>query len=180
MINNLHWTYFQYLQAGDSDSGHPWKTSKLRLRKGRSVVHRSLEDNYGAVIVANHEALAQVLEQVHFSASVPPALRALKMAPNLRWTDFTLQEDTCVTVGRRRFHPAIWGSHPVTLVVTQDQSLQSRGCLCPLAEFSDLVPQRFLPTTSRESEDLSQGMCIISPHVISLSCNSSQFISLFL
>jgi hypothetical protein len=58
------------LQAGEDDSewssasGHTWKTSKLRLRKGRSVVHKNLEDNYGAVIVANHEALAQVLEQV--------------------------------------------------------------------------------------------------------------------
>jgi hypothetical protein len=61
---------YNVLQAGDDDSewspasGHPWKTSKLRLRKGRSVVHKNLEDNYGAVIVANHEALAQVLEQV--------------------------------------------------------------------------------------------------------------------
>jgi hypothetical protein len=61
------WNVFQ---AGDDDSewapisGHPWKTHRLRLRKGRSVVHKNLEDNYGAVIVANHEALAQVLEQV--------------------------------------------------------------------------------------------------------------------
>lgn len=28
------------------------------------MVHKNLEDNYGAVIVANHEALAQVLDQV--------------------------------------------------------------------------------------------------------------------
>ena len=34
------------------------------MRKGRSVVHKNLEDNYGAVITANHEALAQILEQV--------------------------------------------------------------------------------------------------------------------
>lgn len=34
------------------------------MRKGRSVVHKNLEDNYGAVVIANHEALAQVLEQV--------------------------------------------------------------------------------------------------------------------
>jgi hypothetical protein len=27
-------------------------------------VHKNLEDNYSAVIVANHEALNQVLEQV--------------------------------------------------------------------------------------------------------------------
>lgn len=38
--------------------------SRLRMRKGRSVVHKNLEDNYSAVIVANHEALAQVLDQV--------------------------------------------------------------------------------------------------------------------
>ena len=29
-----------------------------------AVVHKNLEDNYGAVISANHEALAQILEQV--------------------------------------------------------------------------------------------------------------------
>ena len=28
------------------------------------MVHKNLEDNYGAVISANHEALAQILEQV--------------------------------------------------------------------------------------------------------------------
>jgi hypothetical protein len=60
---------FNVFQVGDDlewspVSGHPWKTHRLRLRKGRSVVHKNLEDNYGAVIVANHEALAQVLEQV--------------------------------------------------------------------------------------------------------------------
>lgn len=41
-------------------------TNKLRVRKGRSIVHKNLEDNYGAVVIANHEALAQVLEQVTF------------------------------------------------------------------------------------------------------------------
>lgn len=34
------------------------------MKKGRSIVHKNLEDNYGAVIVANHEALTQVVEQV--------------------------------------------------------------------------------------------------------------------
>lgn len=35
------------------------------MRKGRSVVHKTIEDNYTAVVVANHEALAQVLDQVN-------------------------------------------------------------------------------------------------------------------
>lgn len=38
----------------------------------RSVVHKNLEDNYGAVISANHEALAQILEQVSNVTSLPP------------------------------------------------------------------------------------------------------------
>ena len=36
----------------------------IENNRGRSVVHKNLEDNYGAVISANHEALAQLLEQV--------------------------------------------------------------------------------------------------------------------
>lgn len=38
--------------------------NRLKLRKGRSVVHKNLEDNYSAVIVANHEALAAIYDQV--------------------------------------------------------------------------------------------------------------------
>lgn len=56
-----------FLQVTEDD--HDWtspngRTHKLRSKKGRSIVHKNLEDNYGAVIVANHEALAQVLENV--------------------------------------------------------------------------------------------------------------------
>ena len=51
-----------FLQLGKSRAQKT--TNRLRMRKGRSVVHKNLEDNYGAVIVANHEALAQVLDQV--------------------------------------------------------------------------------------------------------------------
>lgn len=51
----------------DRDWAHNGRTYKLRSRKGRSIVHKNLEDNYGAVVVANHEALAQVLENVSLS-----------------------------------------------------------------------------------------------------------------
>lgn len=54
-----------------AEEDHEWnvptgRTHKLRSRKGRSIVHKNLEDNYGAVVVANHEALAQVLENVSY------------------------------------------------------------------------------------------------------------------
>lgn len=45
-------------------SGRFQKVSRLKMKKGRSIVHKNLEDNYGAVISANHEALSQVVEQV--------------------------------------------------------------------------------------------------------------------
>ena len=65
------------MQAGDEEEAVRGKNggregsrghglSRLSIRKGRSVVHKNLEDNYGAVISANHEALAQILEQVTF------------------------------------------------------------------------------------------------------------------
>lgn len=38
--------------------------AKIRQGRNRCVVYRSLEDNYGAVVVANHESLAQMLERV--------------------------------------------------------------------------------------------------------------------
>lgn len=46
------------------------RMGRLRQRRGRTIVHRSLEDNYGAVVVANHEALAQFLEQVCIRAAI--------------------------------------------------------------------------------------------------------------
>ena len=50
--------------ASGPGSGGSGGCSRLSVRNGRSIVHKNLEDNYGAVISANHEALAQILEQV--------------------------------------------------------------------------------------------------------------------
>lgn len=61
------------LNVQGAEEDQDWKSkddelrlNQLRQRRGRSIVHRSLEDNYGAVVVANHEALAQFVEQVNF------------------------------------------------------------------------------------------------------------------
>nr|CAD7602718.1 unnamed protein product [Timema genevievae] len=153
-----------------SSTSHSWRISKLRLRKGRSIVHKNLEDNYGAVIVANHEALAQVLEQLNQGPPVPLALRPLKTMVNLRWTDFLVPDETRgVWVGRRVFHSALYGAHAVTLCVTLDKGLQStlasRGCfaLGPLTEFCDLVPAYYLTPTS--SMQLVQACVAVLPRL---------------
>jgi hypothetical protein len=99
---------------------------------------------------------------------VPPALRGLKIGVNLRWLDFTLVDDSrSVVVGRRSFHAAIWNEHGVTLSLAADQCLQntipSRSCftLCPVTEFSDLVPAHYLPGQPNDKMDLVQGMSFI-------------------
>ncbi|XP_063235603.1 uncharacterized protein LOC134538320 isoform X2 [Bacillus rossius redtenbacheri] len=155
-----------------SPTAHSWRVSKLRMRRGRSIVHKSLEDNYGAVVVANHEALAQVLEQMNQGAAVPAALRVLKTAANLCWADFAVPEESHpLVVGRRAFHAASWGAHPVSLCVTQDQGLHCalppKGCftLDPLAEFCDLVPAEYLPPPQRPRSQLVQACVTVMPRL---------------
>ncbi|XP_072932497.1 uncharacterized protein [Epargyreus clarus] len=151
-------------------------TNKLRVRKGRSVVHKNLEDNYGAVVIANHEALAQVLEQVQQSATMQPSLRGLKTRTNLRWNDFSIQHTkNCTKAGKRVFCPAVWNSNQgpvnVTLMLYKEhmssqivcqQSVQPQTLsLNAITEFCDLVPmQQF----GEEGEDLVQATIVVLAH----------------
>ncbi|KAK4882957.1 hypothetical protein RN001_006276 [Aquatica leii] len=145
------------------------KTYKLRSRKGRSIVHKNLEDNYGAVIIANHEALAQVLENIQQGTPVQPALRGLKSSPNLRWTDFSIKENIVpLIVGARVFHQAVWGAHHVTLIIrpgTAPVSSQSLGVfnLIPITEFTDLVPVKYLPNSTQDVDKLEQASVAVLP-----------------
>ncbi|CAH2982415.1 unnamed protein product [Chilo suppressalis] len=153
-------------------------TNKLRVRKGRSVVHRNLEDNYGAVVIANHEALAQVLEQVQQSATMQPSLRGLKACTNLRWNDFSIQSShkhNLVKAGKRIFHQAIWNSNQgpvnVTLMLYKEQMASQMICqqsvqpqtlsLNAITEFCDLVPKLHF---GEEGEDLVQATIVVLAH----------------
>lgn len=138
--------------------------SRLKLKKGRSIVHKNLEDNYGAVVIANHEALAQVVEQMRQGPAAPAVLRALSTAINLRWTDFTIPKDASgVIVERRVFYPALWGTHNVTLGLVAELGLNSRlhakgpFNLNPIAELNDLVPASYLPMLKKDDSELIQG-----------------------
>ncbi|KAK6635649.1 hypothetical protein RUM44_000903 [Polyplax serrata] len=146
-----------------STPNHILRMSRLKLKKGRSIVHKNLEDNYGAVVVANHEALAQVVEQMRQGPSIPLPLRALTTAVNLRWTDFAIAKDTVgVVVEKRIFYPALWGTHGVTLCVMAEDglncSLHAKGPfnLNPIAELNDLIPASYLPMLKKDNSELIQ------------------------
>ncbi|XP_072386894.1 uncharacterized protein [Diabrotica undecimpunctata] len=146
-----------------TEDDHDWiqngRTHKLRSRKGRSIVHKNLEDNYGAVVVANHEALAQVLENIQQINHIQPALRGLKNLSNLRWTDFSIKSTTSpIIVGSRIFHQALWGTQHVTLALTAGTTTSSAMPLgtfnlTSISEFSDLIPSTYLVMSDESKED---------------------------
>ncbi|CAG9857294.1 unnamed protein product [Phyllotreta striolata] len=149
-----------------TEDDHDWiqhgRTHKLRSRKGRSIVHKNLEDNYGAVVVANYEALAQVLENIQQINHIQPALRGLKTVSNLRWTDFSVKSSTGpVQVGSRVFHQAMWGTHNVTVAVSAGSTVSNAMpsasyTLTPIIEFSDLIPNAYLATNDNEDDNNKQ------------------------
>ncbi|KAK2579901.1 hypothetical protein KPH14_007581 [Odynerus spinipes] len=122
------------------------RLNRLRQRRGRSIVHRSLEDNYGAVVVANHEALAQFVEQLQVNqvAQVPSSgLRALKNS-NPRLRDFSIDANTSVFIGRRIFCSASWNEQNVSLCIAFDQAMhvsRKEFYLAPIIEFIETVPK---------------------------------------
>lgn len=155
-----------------TEDDHEWiqngKTHKLRSRKGRSIVHKNLEDNYGAVIVANHEALAQVLENIQQTVHIPTALRGLKTTSNLRWSDFSIKNSNPLFLGRRTFLQALWGTHHVTLAINRGlvpSCTLSLGTfnLNPVTEFNDLVPVKFLGENEQDESKQVQGTITVLP-----------------
>ncbi|XP_055920971.1 uncharacterized protein LOC129952423 [Eupeodes corollae] len=154
-------------------------TNRLRMRKGRSVVHKTIEDNYTAVVVANHEALAQVLDQLQQTPIIPPALRPLANAINLRFEDFTVIEGAqAFVVGKKAFHAAVWTTAPVTLALSGDCNQLSgvggelcqltggvSGVLNPITEFCDLVPSYHLPLMPTTEVRMLQATISVLPRL---------------
>ncbi|XP_053945763.1 platelet binding protein GspB [Anastrepha ludens] len=154
-------------------------TNRLRMRKGRSVVHKTIEDNYTAVVVANHEALAQVLDQLQQTPVIPPALRPLANAINLRFEDFTILDGAqAFVVGKKAFHAALWTTASVTLALSADCNQLSGvggelnqlsggvcGVLNPITEFCDLVPSYHLPLIPSTAVTLLQATISVLPRL---------------
>lgn len=97
--------------------------------------------------------------QIHQTNHIQPALRGLKNSPNLRWSDFSMKSGISpVVIGTRAFHQALWGAQHVTLVVNAGtvctSSTLSLGAfnLTPVTEFSDLIPNDFLPKPDKDRD----------------------------
>ncbi|XP_029164013.1 uncharacterized protein LOC114935355 isoform X2 [Nylanderia fulva] len=150
--SELYAPYTFYTGDEGAEEDQDWKDDegsrmgRLRQRRGRTIVHRSLEDNYGAVVVANHEALAQFLEQENQAVQLPIGLRALKNArPQLK--HFNIDIASSISIGRRIFCPATWNDQNVTLCMTFDLAVpmpQKDFYLTPIIEFVDRAPKEMI------------------------------------
>ncbi|XP_020281983.1 proteoglycan 4 isoform X2 [Pseudomyrmex gracilis] len=148
--SELYASYSFYTGDEGAEEDQDWKNrddepkmGRLRQRRGRTVVHRSLEDNYGAVVVANHEALAQFVEQ---TIQLPSGLRGLKNT-NPQLKHFNIDASASISVGRRLFCPATWNDQNVTLCIAFDIAVpmpQRDFYLTPVIEFVDTVPKKII------------------------------------
>ncbi|GAB6020695.1 hypothetical protein CHUAL_003364 [Chamberlinius hualienensis] len=139
------------------------KSCRLSLRKIKTVVHKNLEDNYGAVIAANHQTLTQIMEQVSMTNHATTSKAKMLEDVSLNWSDFSLLEDSQVTVvGRKSFYSAIYKPKNLetTLMVTREtlcsptQPIRNPCILIPIAEFQNYIPDAYL-AQSRDSNGSS-------------------------
>ncbi|XP_018374484.1 PREDICTED: uncharacterized protein LOC108768529 isoform X2 [Trachymyrmex cornetzi] len=169
--SELYASYTFYTGDEGAEEDQDWKNAddelrmgRLRQRRGRTIVHRSLEDNYGAVVVANHEALAQFLEQENQTVQFPPSLRALKNA-NPRLKHFNVDTLSLVSIGRRIFCPATWNDQNVTLCIAFDLAMpmpQKDFYLTPIIEFVDKVPKKIIEKVQpSRNEDVEATISIL-------------------
>ncbi|XP_068218855.1 serine-rich adhesin for platelets isoform X2 [Palaemon carinicauda] len=116
------------------------KTGRLSVRRGSAVTHRTLEDQYGAVISANLEALSNMLDQLS-SNCCPPGYEEVSRQVK-KWEDTVMDEDIVVGAGPRLFYQGVACGRDITLMLTSETKVDAHHLLTPMpiTEFKDQLP----------------------------------------
>uniref|UniRef100_T1IZF0 Uncharacterized protein n=1 Tax=Strigamia maritima TaxID=126957 RepID=T1IZF0_STRMM len=123
-----------------------WKKC-ASLRANCSGIRGNLEENYNALVTANHEALAKIVEQI--SAQKNLSCFAGLQDTSLRWVDFKVGPMALAKLEHTAFYSAIWGSNTqVMLLVSEDIfpipfPAKAPFLLSPIATFQDFIPLDF-------------------------------------
>ncbi|CAD6208753.1 GSCOCG00003561001-RA-CDS [Cotesia congregata] len=140
----------------NEDNERQWKNhfeSCLRQRRGRNIFHRNLEDNYNALVIANHESLAQLFQQLVQENQL--SVSCIKRT-NLQLNEFNINVDTIKKIGCRIFCSATWNSNQVILCFSSGglTSLPTyrEFFIVPLVEFVDSLPDNLF---NNYTEDIS-------------------------
>ncbi|XP_008557538.2 probable serine/threonine-protein kinase ndrD isoform X1 [Microplitis demolitor] len=148
----------------NEDNERQWKNhfeSCLRQRRGRNIFHRNLEDNYNALVIANHESLAQLFQQL-VQENQLSSVSCIKRT-NLQLNEFNINVDTIQKIGCRIFCSATWNSNQVILCFSSGglTSLPTyrEFFIAPLVEFIDSLPDNLL---NNYTEDISHENVTVS------------------
>ncbi|XP_076048513.1 uncharacterized protein LOC143029629 isoform X2 [Oratosquilla oratoria] len=128
-----------------ASSSRPDKTSRLSVRRGSALLHRTLEDQYGAVVSANLHALSNLLEQLS-QRRVPSGYEEIEREVS-RWADIELGDAWATEgVAGRRYYPGTACGSDVTVMITPEVKLEAHYLLTPLpiASFKDHVPSELV------------------------------------
>ncbi|XP_066973224.1 streptococcal hemagglutinin [Macrobrachium rosenbergii] len=130
----------QTVDAASAPSLRQEKTGRLSVRRGSAVTHRTLEDQYGAVISANLEALSNMLDQLS-SNCCPPGYEEVSRRVK-RWEDTVMDEDIVVGAGPRLFYQGVAFGKDITLMLTPETKVDAHHLLTtmPITEFKDQLP----------------------------------------
>lgn len=126
--------YYPYISFQNGE----YKT-KIK-RKERGIVHSTLEENYGAVIIANHEALSHLLNKVNSKKSeIPKALQE----GELKWNNFNIDEEEILRVGNFSFVNAKFKDLSLTLALGPAE-LSIPELMEPLTTFKSTLPLKYV------------------------------------
>nr|XP_045619260.1 mucin-4-like isoform X3 [Procambarus clarkii] len=120
------------------------KTGRLSVRRTSAITHRSLEDQYGAVISANLEALSNMLDQL-CNNCCPAGYEDITSGVS-RWEDVAIDDDIIVGAGHRLFYVGEVRGREVILMLTPETKVDAHHLLTPmpLATFKDELPSHLL------------------------------------
>ncbi|XP_042226050.1 mucin-5AC-like isoform X2 [Homarus americanus] len=135
---------YQTEDTTSAPSSRQEKTGRLSVRRASAMTHRSLEDQYGAVISANLEALSNLLDQL--STNCCPVGYEEVSSGVYRWEDITIDDDIIVGAGHRLFYVGVARGRDVVLMLTPETKVDAHHLLTPipLATFKDNLPSHLL------------------------------------
>ncbi|XP_003245407.1 uncharacterized protein LOC100571586 [Acyrthosiphon pisum] len=116
--------------------------------------HKSLEESYDAVVIANHEALTKLLDQATSCPKVPKELMALK-TKNLEWSSFRVDPTSRLQKASCAFYNGKWYDVPVVLSISSapvelNNVLNNHFTMTKVTDFVTRVEKEYCPGAENE------------------------------
>ncbi|CAH1722268.1 unnamed protein product [Aphis gossypii] len=124
------------------------------IRNTQPTGHKSLEESYDAVVIANHEALTKLLDQATSCPKIPKELATLK-TKNLEWSNFRVDPTSRLQKSGCEFYNGKWYDVPVVLSISGqpvevNNVLNNHFTMTKVTEFVTRVEKEYSPGSENE------------------------------